>query len=178
MLRHIILAFAGFALVLCVGGSGGCKRLPNPETDEVSRVMRTFDRLHRPDGHDLPLERYFAWAANRDAGLRPASDMTEELQALANDQRSLVVRIRGIRTTSSDALSILEGYLGAHIDAHLAMEEVLVGRRLGDPMRAEKGEAAVKAALDKLRVARENRKAIEAKLGIEPATAETAKTVP
>jgi len=143
-----------------------CKRLPNPEADEVSRVIRAFDRAHRPNGGDLPLERFFAWAAHRDAGQLPPDDLNAQLQALANEQVALIKRIRNIQTTSDEALAILNAYLIAHTDGSQAMEEVLNARRLGDPRREERGEAAARNAMSRLQDARSRREATLKRLGV------------
>ncbi len=147
--------------------AGGCKKLPNPETDEVSRNLRSFDDVHRPNGTDLPLERYFAWSAERDAGARPADDLTLELQLLVDPQRVLVARVKRIKTTSKEALSILEAYLGAHIDGHRALEDVLASRRLGDPQGVARGEGAVRGTFKALRRARSMRQEVASRLGVQ-----------
>jgi len=151
--------------VLCL--SFGCKELPNPETDEVARMLRYFDSVQRPDGQDLPLERFFAWTAERDAGARPADVMTEDLQVLVDQQRLLVARIKRIRTTSKDGLAVLEAYLGAHIDGHRALEQVLNARRLGDAAGVSRGEKAIRTAFTALRGARAVRTEVTERLGVQ-----------
>lgn len=145
-----------------------CRRLPNPDSDELTRVLRRFDRLHRPTGADLPVERYFAWAAERDAGLLPEGDATEALQRLVDEQLALVRRIEGIGPTTGEALSVVEGYLKAHAEAHRAMEEVLAGRRLGDRGRVQAAEKALRESLNSLRAARVHRHDAEVRLGLVP----------
>ena len=154
-------------MLVVLVGHGGFPDLPNPVTDEVARVLRLFDRMQRPSGQDLPIERYFAWEAQRDAGSLPRELLSENLQGLVDVQRAMVVQIKRIRTTSDAALSILDAYLGAHIRTHQAMEEVLAGRRLGDAAREKVGEERVKAAYDELRRARALRADVEKRLGVQ-----------
>ncbi len=149
----------------------GCKRLPNPDADEVARALMHLDRAHRPAGEDLPIERYFAWVAEKDAGKLAAADHTARLARLCDDQKALVERLEALRTRSDDALLVLEAYLGAHVKAHHGMEEVLLARKGGDPARAAQAEAEVRAAMEDLQAARRKRAEVEARYEVRPAEA-------
>jgi hypothetical protein len=146
--------------------SAGCRELPNPETDEVTRVLRIFDRIQRPGGQDLPVEKYVGWSAQRDSGKHPGVDLTEQLQGLTDAQRGLIEQIKRIRTTSDAGLVVLDAYLAAHIAAHKGMEEVLAGRRLTQTAREKAGDASVQAAYASLRQARTQRRELEQRLGV------------
>lgn len=159
-----IAALCSACMALCLFGS--CKRLPNPETDEVSRMLRHFDRAQRPGGQDVPLERYFAWASERDAGTVAPTELAERLQLLVNQQRDLIARVRRLRTNSRDGLAILEAYLGAHIDGERAMDEVLAAYRLGNAEAVQLHESSVGAALTRFRGAQKLRAEVTKRLGV------------
>ncbi len=155
MLRMLLIV--GAALLVT---STGCKRLPNPETDEVARMLRYLDETHRPDGGDLPVERYFAWESKRDAGTRPNDELTAGLQKLVDQQLLLVKRLRRLRTSSENGQAIIDAYLGAHEAAHLAMEDTLWARRMSDWVLEERVRAGVVVAMGRLRKARELRSSV------------------
>ena len=157
----------GLLLFVLSVGVLGCKKLPNPETDEVARMLWTFDSLHRPDGRDLPVERYWAWASKRAGGVNAPDQALAELQLLVDEQMNLVKGIRGMSVRSDHGLRILEAYLVPHVRGHEALEEALAGTRMKDPERVALAEKELKAVLDQLRAAREVRNAITRRLGVD-----------
>ena len=152
--------------VVVLAAWSGCKSIPDPAADEVTRVLRHFDTAQRPDNADLPIERYFAWAARRDAGVKAPEDIRAELRNIVDEQVALQKRTSRILTHSPDAQSILDAYREAHKEGHQAMEEVLAALRLGDTDRARSGDALVRRAMDKLRQARAHRDEVAVRMGL------------
>ena len=146
-------------LALFVVVAPGCKSLPNADVDDLSRSLRKLDAAQRPNGEDLPVERFFAWTADRDAGLRAPDDLDIGLRAIIEEQRALGKRLTLVPTPTPESREIVKAYRNAHDLSHLGMEEVLAGRRLGDPGRVQVGERQARAVLEALRAARAVRKA-------------------
>lgn len=165
----------GLLLFVLSVGVIGCKKLPNPETDEVTRMLWAFDALHRPGGRDLPVERYWAWASQRAGGLSAPDKALVDLQRLVDEQMVIVKKIRAMSVRSDHGLRILGAYLAPHVRGHEALEEALAGTRMKDPQRVAQAERDLQAVLDQLRAAREVRKAITVRLGLPVEAKDTPK---
>ncbi len=157
---HVTHAFRSFSLVLFVLTpflGAGCRDLPNPDADAMARTLRRLDAAQRPNGEDLPVERFVAWTAERDAGLRAAPALVDEMRGIVDLQRALVKRLETVEATTEEAKALLKAYSDAHQTIHLGMETSFEGLRLanGDALRS--GDARVRQGLDSLRSARKLR---------------------
>ncbi len=159
------------ALSLSLGGLTaftltGCKGLPSSDVDDLSRTLRKLDAAQRPNGEDLPIERFVAWTASRDSGRVPNDQLDVTLRALIDEQFALLARLRDVPGPTQEAREIVAAYVKSHTAMHEGMEETLAGRRLGDAMRAHSGEAQATGGLDAIRAARTLRKARCEMLGV------------
>lgn len=162
-------AFRSLLLALLVSFPmvhAGCRDLPNPDADALARTLRRLDAAQRPNGEDLPVERFVAWTAERDAGLRAPPTLVDELRGIVDLQRTLVKRLETVEATTDEAKALLKAYVDAHSAIHLGMETSFEGLRLssGDDVRS--GDARVKQGLDALRSARTLRKRLSETLEI------------
>lgn len=126
-----------------------------------------MDEAHRPDGKDLPIERFMAWEAERDAGTRPGHESDAALQLLIDQQLGVVKRLRTVLTNSKNGQAILDGYTGAHTEAYRAMDAVRTARRVGNKALEIASGKRVAAAMKLLRQARELRRSICEKLEVK-----------
>ena len=137
-----------------------CKSAPQPEVDEIARVLRHIDRIERSAGKELPIERFFAWSSARQAHLRPRADARAALERLVDDEWYLLRELRRIETPSVDAYRILEAVLDAHQASRTAMARALEGIRLGDEGLVTQAEEEARRALEAHRKARALRREV------------------
>jgi hypothetical protein len=153
-IRSLLLVLLVSTPMFC----GGCRDLPNPDADALARTLRRLDAAQRPNGEDLPVERFVAWTAERDAGLRAPPTLVDELRGIVDLQRALVKRLETVEATTEEAKALLKAYVDAHAAIHMGMETSFEGLRLSNGDDVRSGDARVKQGLDALRSARTLRK--------------------
>lgn len=145
---------------------GGCRTLPNPDADDFIRAMRMLDKAQRPNGDDLPMERFVAWQSRRDTGRAAPPELTRELEILADHTHEIVNRLDALEIASGLGRSVIGAYRSAHESARHGLEDVLSGRRMGTKAQVARGEQRARKALDSLREARALRKRIAGEFGV------------
>jgi hypothetical protein len=143
----------------------GCNSIPNPNVDSFVRTMRQLDKAQRPNGKDLPMERFLAWQTRRDTNQAAPPELTQELQVLAQETHGIVIRIDQITPHTEAEKTVLTAYRAAHERARVGLEKLLDQRKLKITTRSEKTEEQLVHALEAIRAARALRKDHRNRLG-------------
>ena len=160
--------YISYVVLFCFSSLHGCKSIPNPEADGFIRSMRELDRAQRPQGQDLPMERFIAWQTQRDTGSLSPPELQRALERLATETAQIVQRIDAIKPRTTLARDVIAGYRTSHESARLGFEDLIDDMRLHTVGNTVRGESRVRTAITTIRQVRQQRRAVEAQFGEEP----------
>ncbi len=160
--------YASYVVLSCFISLQSCQSIPNPEADGFIRSMRELDRAQRPEGQDLPMERFVAWQTQRDTGSLSPPELQQALELLASETAQIVQRIDAIKPRTTLARDVIAGYRISHESARLGFEDLIDDMRLNTAGSTVRGENRVRTAIAAIRQVRQRRRAVEVQFGGEP----------